>query len=215
MRSSARKTAPRVRDGRVQRKNRWSSTPNNFGGIGVAIERRRPGSGFRHVVTQSDVFNFIQMIPRWEQLSIWLNRIILDAGSRTRFGWFRYGTVALCAMPSNLIVGISREAFYRDVDFFDRVGIPYEFQSEEQRSANAHDPELGSADVVCRFNLPQATCFHLTRTFLHELGHHVDRVSNRKGWCTRGEEFAERFGRRLEREVWRAYVSCFGEPQAS
>ena len=167
------------------------------------------------MVTQSDVFNFIRMIRRWETLSIWLNRIVLDTGSRTRFGWFRYGTVALCTMPANLVVGIQREWFYRDIDSFDRVGIPYERQSDDQRSANAHDPELAHADFVCRFTLSQAKCFHLTRTLLHELGHHADRVSNRKGWCSRGEDFAERFGRRLERDVWQAYINLFGKPRHS
>jgi hypothetical protein len=206
------KTAMRVRNGRVRRKNRWSPTPDNFGGAGVAIERCRPGRGYRHVVSQSDVYDFVRLVPGWEQMSVSLNRIVLDAGSRYLFGWFRCGIVALCAMPSDLIVGLGKDAYYRDADFFQQCGVECRFQTPEEQAAAGDDGELSGSDVLCRFTRSQARCFHLTRTLLHELGHHLDLISNRKHRCTRGEEFAERMRRDLDQVVWPRYVRCFGEP---
>jgi hypothetical protein len=207
-----RRSATKVRDGRVQRKNRWTPTPNNVGGVGVAIERCRPGRGYRHVVTQDEVYDFIRLVPGWEEMSVRLSRIILDSGNSYRFGWFCRGVVALCAMPSDLVVGLCREAYYRDIDFYERFGVECRKRSDEEEAAGDHGEEFDGADVVCRFTRSQARCFHLTRTLLHELGHHLDLISNRKRYCSRGEEFAERMRRELNDVVWPRYVRHFGEP---
>jgi hypothetical protein len=207
-----RRTATKVRDGRVQRKNRWTPTPNNAGGVGVSIERCRPGRGYRHVVTQDEVYDFIRLVPGWDEMSVKLNRIILDSGSSSSFGWFCRGTVALCAFPSNLIVGLSQNAYYRDADYYQRFGVDCRFQTEKQPWEPDDGDEFDGCYAVCRFTRAQARCFHLTRTLLHELGHHLDLISNRKRYCSRGEEFAERMRRELDAVVWPRYVRHFGEP---
>jgi hypothetical protein len=50
------------------------------------------------------------------------------------------------------------------------------------------------------------------RVFLHELGHHYDYITNRKRRCSRGEDFAESYGQRLEKEIWPDYIRAFGDP---
>src|SRR5262245_18299661 len=51
MYSFPRKTAPKVRNGQVQRKNRWQETPNcyNTEQPVPVIDRQWPGYGFRHL----------------------------------------------------------------------------------------------------------------------------------------------------------------------
>src|SRR5437016_4912059 len=85
----------RISDGRVQWKNNWRPTPDNFGRPQVSIERCRPGRGHRHVLRCADVYTFIHLLPAWDELSGSLNRILLAPGSETSLGWFRRGTVAV------------------------------------------------------------------------------------------------------------------------
>lgn len=222
MRNSVRRTATKVRDGQTQFKNRWTTTPNNFDGVGVAIERKRPGTGFRHVLTQNDIFEFLRLVPRWNALSVGLNRIVLDHGSQDRFGWYHRGGIGLNAMESDLDVSMGREAFYRDIEFFDRVGVEYRTRRvkeswEEGMESWVYDEQDDWANdvyAVCRFTRDQARCFHLVRTLLHELGHHLDQTTNPKRWCSRGERFAENAGRHLERTLWNSYCRRFGSPVA-
>jgi hypothetical protein len=200
MKRMMRKTAPKVVDGRVQRKNRYRTDPCYVGDRRVAIERRRPGYDYRHVVTQNDVYAFLQIVPHWEQLARGLNKIVLDEGSETQSGWFVRGVIALCAFPRDLRVEFDKQYFYRDIDFFERLRVPYSLGEENQ-----------SQSVTCQFNRATARCHLLMRTLLHELGHHLDLATNRRRWCSRGEEFAERIGRELERRTWSEYRRVFGD----
>jgi hypothetical protein len=50
----------------------------------------------------------------------------------------------------------------------------------------------------------------LMDVFLHELGHHHDRVtSKRKKDCGRGEAYAEEFARTMAKRIWPDYVKRF------
>src|SRR5688500_14798679 len=68
-----RRTAPKVKDGRVQKKNRHTLT----GHLGCIIDRESPGRGFRHVVSKRDIQHFIEIIPNWDVLAERLDRIVL------------------------------------------------------------------------------------------------------------------------------------------
>ncbi|HYT90433.1 MAG TPA: hypothetical protein VEL76_17135 [Gemmataceae bacterium] len=196
-----RKTAPKVRDGRVQRKNNWRPTPDNYGQPQVSIARLRPGRGYRHVLRCADVYTFVHLLPDWDSLKTSLNQILLVAGSNTIQGWFRPGKVAVCALPSNLELVFHRDFFARDGAFLDRLRVPYEFFPEEK------------TQVRCWLTPATARCFLLMRVLVHELGHHHDRITNPKGWCSRGEAFAERYERIVEEQVWSRYLAVFGDPR--
>jgi len=55
-----RKTTPKVRAGRVQKKNRADLSPDFFLGnlSELVIDRQRPGEGRRHVLMKRDVESF-------------------------------------------------------------------------------------------------------------------------------------------------------------
>jgi len=70
-----RRTATKVKAGRVQRKNRHIPT----GRLGYVLDRESPGRGFRHVLTKRDVQAFIDIVPEWDRFSERLERIVLDS----------------------------------------------------------------------------------------------------------------------------------------
>ena len=79
-----------------------------------------------------------------------------------------------------------------------------------------HRPILGrlgvAADpqddgVECRFTDEQAKAFLLLHVFLHEPGHHVDRMqSKQQSASRRGEPFAERYANELSVVIWPDYI---------
>jgi hypothetical protein len=208
MKRNQRKTAPKVVDGRVQKKNRNRRAPCYVGDRRVAIERRKPGYDYRHAVTQNEVYAFLQIVPGWQEYAKGLNKIILDEGNEYRSGWFQRGTIAVCAFPRDLRVQFGKPYFYRDVDFFERMAVPYSAEATEQEG----DGKNQRPKVTCQFNKATARYYALMRTLLHELGHHLDLETNDKQWCSRGEEFAESVGRALERRIWPHYCRVFGNP---
>src|SRR5687768_10613576 len=98
MRVHYRKTAPCVRQGKVQRKNRWTLTPDCYTERPEPIiERQKPGFGYRHILRKEDIRRFIRLLPNWRGLSQGLNAIVLASGSSQYDGWHRPGVVAVCA----------------------------------------------------------------------------------------------------------------------
>lgn len=210
MRSFHRKTATKVVHGRVQRKNRCGPASDYRLEPRVAIERQRAGGEYRHVLRTDEVYSFVSRIPSWDRWAIGLSKIVLDEGSETRFGWFRRGEIGLCAMPRDLNVRIWKDYFYRDKDFFDKFGVRYEAVVENDEGGL----QLGEpTEFDCQFNRATAKCFSLLRTLTHELGHHHDRRTNWKGWCSRGEDYAEHIRVLLERELEPHYIELFGWPR--
>jgi hypothetical protein len=93
-----RKTAPKVRGGKVQRKNRtdhaclYCHEPE----YGPVIQRARPDPGFRHVLHQSSVYYFLRLPSDWEELWQALNTLLLAPG-RPRHRRLSF----LCALRSD------------------------------------------------------------------------------------------------------------------
>ena len=98
-----RKSAPRVKAGRVQKKNNWTpaATYYNTEFAVPAIDRMRPGDGYRHLLKKRDIDDFIELLPDWSELSIGLNAIVLAAGGDC-MGWHEPGVVHLCAWEQEL-----------------------------------------------------------------------------------------------------------------
>ena len=199
-----RKTNPRVIDGVVQKKNNATTT----GDYTVEplstwrFEKQRPRPGFKHVVGKQDLDLFISIIPDFAGYSVGLDAIVLTAGSASLFGLYQYGWTAngvinLCAWPAEMYMPLSDRFIETHPKLFDRLNIPFE------------KPEDGPA--IYQFTKDTAKAFMLLDVFLHELGHHHDRVnSKRKKDCGRGEAYAEEFAREMADRIWPAYTRAFG-----
>lgn len=161
------------------------------------VFRERPGRGYRHVVRQRDIPKFVSLVPSWDELSVGLSSILLAGASSRCDGWHEPGLVALCAWEA--WSPVSRDRAYVDAhrDIFDRLCI-------------VREPVADSERVLCHFSENQARAFLLLHVFLHELGHHHDRMTTRtKEDAARGEAYAEAWALENEARVWDRYTRAF------
>lgn len=195
-----RRTATKVKNGRVQRKHRETVTVLQ----GYVLDRQSPGRGFRHVVTKRDVQAFIDIIPQWHLFSPRLERIVLSAPSEGHDGEYafyhreRTGGIFLDAWPEDLWTEMTSDYFESHLGIFTRLGVAWEKLKD---------------GVLCRFTEAQARAFVLLHVFMHELGHHYDRLNQKSVHRTRGEDFAERFAIERFNELFPKYVEVFGDPR--
>jgi hypothetical protein len=195
-----RRTATKVRDGRVQRKNRHVPT----GLQGYVLDRESPGRGFRHVLNKRDVQAFIDLVPDWDRLSSRLERIVLaspDSQADGQYAFYRReetGAIFLHAWRADLWIELTLGYFEAHQGIFERLGASY---------------DRLKGGVMCRFTEAQARAFMLLHVFMHELGHHFDRIHQKHWGASRGEDYAERFAARRFEQLLPAFVRVFGDPR--
>lgn len=196
-----RKTAPGVRDGRVGHKNNWTRSPSIYRDPQprLVIDRRRPGAGYQHVLLKRDVEGFVELIPNWDELAVGLDVIVLDCGRRGCDGWYDRGVIGLVAWPRNLRYAVDPDWYRRHREFLARIDV------RTEGSGN---------DLIVHWTPETARAYQLCHVFLHELGHHADRMHTRlrEDNAPRGERFAEDYAFALEREVLERYFEEFGLP---
>lgn len=194
-----RRTATKVKGGRVQRKNRQIPT----GRLGCVIDRESPGRGFRHVLTKRDLQAFIDIIPDWDRLAERLERITLSAHSSSAYGahgfFHREETceILLHAWNEDLWVWLTPKFFADHRDIFLALGVSHE-ESEE--------------DILCRFTEAQARAFMLLHVFMHELGHHHHCLRAKHRSTDLDEDYAERFANQRFHQMLPDYKRVFGDP---
>lgn len=200
-----RKTAPGVRDGRVQRKNNWKRSPDCYSvpQLVPAIDRRRPGPGHRHLLLKRDIERFVRLIPDWDKLAVGLHVIVLDCGTRDCYGWHYWGEIGICAWPTELREEVTASWFRENRGILQRI---------EARVEIDEDPPN---DVIIHWSPWTARAFQLCDVFLHELGHHHDRMTTRTkgGRGPRGEPYAEDYARKYGALIWERYLKEFGLPE--
>jgi hypothetical protein len=165
-----------------------------------AIDRQRPGEGYRHHLLKRDIERFVELIPRWEQLARGLDVIVLAPGRRDCDGWYNRGVIGLCAWPINLIYTADLGWYLDHCGFLKRI----ETRVEEKENG----------DVVIHWTPDTVRAYLLCHVFLHELGHHHDRMTTRSKLdnAPRGEQFAEKCAWEFEERVLEAYLEEFGLP---
>ena len=91
----------------------------------------------------------------------------------------------------------------------DRLDVPIEPVFDTPEDEECCRPKLFSQ--VCRFTEESARGFQLMHVFLHELGHHHDRMTTRsKRFASRGEGYAEHYANRYADRIWQRYLELFG-----
>lgn len=189
-----RKSAPNVKSGRVQKQNNWLPTPNYYNTDQPlpVIDRKRPGAGYRHLLKKKDIVNFIGILPDWSEISRGLNGIVLSPGDETNFGYDVPGAVHICAWDREMWITVTQVFYEKSAGLLERLGVPCESD--------------GSDGFLCKFNEETARAHQLLSTFLHELGHHHDRMSTRsKIRASRGEPYAEAYAKNYEARIWKRY----------
>lgn len=201
-----RKVAPKVREGVVQKKHRHHATA----ALGFVVDRESPDEGCQHVVTKRDIHDLTSIIPHWSQLRVGLEGVILASGDAGADGRYCYhanehtGSIEIPAWTGDLWTVFTPDYFEEHREILERLAV-----------ASGPIAAPSKADgVECRFTLPQAKAFVLLHVFLHELGHHVDRMhSKQQRGSPRGEPFAEHYANSLASLIWSDYVRLFGDPR--
>jgi hypothetical protein len=196
------RTTPKVKNGRVQPKNRNRLTSHSS----CVIDRESPGHGFQHVVTKADLQAFLDIIPDWERYSERLERIVLAAPGDHCDGLYEFfhreesGVIYLHAWSKDLWVEMVPSYFQAHQTIFDRLGVRY---------------DIGKDYACCYFSAAQARAYILLHVFLHELGHHFDRIHQKHLGATKGEDYAEQFANSRFELLLPRYEQVFGPPQTS
>ncbi len=193
-----RKSAPKVAGGQVLRKNNHKLTPNywNTTQKEIQIDTEKPGKGFKHFLKKRDIRNFIEIIPNWGIYSQDLDAILLESGNSSHDGVYYYsGVICISAWPKDKDVELNKNYFKEHKPLLKRLGV----QSTERKEF-----------FFCEFNEDQIKAFQLLHIFLHELGHHYDRIKTKsKHSSARGEDFAEDFAFEHEKQMWNKYQERF------
>ena len=199
MQCGARKSAPKVVAGKVQKKNNWSQSTDYYYAPQprvVIVDRRRPDEGYKHVLRIEDIYKFLELLPEWNHLAVGLNAIVLAPGSQWADGLYHQGVVHICAWREYLWLEAS-ESYYQDhANIFERLGVPCE--------------ELPSGEFLCKFDEGSVRAYQLLHILLHELGHHHDRMTTRsQKQSSRGEPYAEAYAIEHEALIWERYWKAF------
>lgn len=198
MRRINRKTSPKVIGGLVQRKNNWAPTPDYYNTVQrlPVIDRKRPGKGFRHLLKQKDIHDFIGILPDWNEISVGLDAIVLAPGSWDAFGYHARGVVHICAWDENVWTELAKEGYEQEREILEKLNVECE-QMEDR--------------VLCKFTENTARAHQLLATLLHELGHHHDRMTTRsKLYADRGESYADEYAKAYSEQIWIEYQETFG-----
>ena len=157
-----------------------------------------------HVVNRRQLHDFLELIPDWEILSHRLEKIVLERGMANLDGFHQFflrertGAIYLCAWKQELWTTVQRWYFDEHRHHFELLGLSYDLDQES---------------VTCRFTISQARAFTLLHVFLHELGHHYDRIRRRSAKAKLEEDFAERFANRRFDQLLPLYRARFGDPR--
>jgi hypothetical protein len=204
-----RKTTPRVKDGRVQKKNRATTTAPDGYTLGESLQlvRHAPGPRHVHVVDEHDIRRFLELLPDWSTLSTGIHAIVLDRDRRFD-GCYRHdGVIVLASWPEEIVQEFSIEYYDQHREVFERIGVPCEVLTEPSLEGAIGKPEQYAR---CWFEPHTARDYLLMHVFLHELGHHHDRRTLPGAtYCKRGEDYAEAWAVARERELWSRYRAWF------
>jgi hypothetical protein len=199
MRSQPRRNALRTRDGRVEKKNNWVDDRGDYFAwtqSEIRLDRKRPGAGYRHVVTLRQLRDFLTLLPDWDEVARGLDAIVLDEGRDDAMGWYNDSVVALCAWPAES--GLWWEV---DTSWLDDNAATLELLEVEVDEIDGR--------VGLLWTEAQARAFMLLDVLPHELGHHYDSLTTRSGRVGRGEPFATQYAQRTLETVWPAYCERF------
>jgi hypothetical protein len=193
-----RRTATRVKGGRVQKKNNWAPSRDDYYArpqAEIRIDRRAPGDGFRHLVTVGQLRAAIELLPEWDEVAVGLRAVVLDEGADA-MGWHELGVIAICAWERELWWTDAYPAFVDEhVAVFDALGV-----ERVKRGPR----------IEVRWTEEQARAFQLLHILPHELGHHHDRMTTRsRREPARGEPYAEAYANRALEAMLPAYGRAF------
>ena len=162
----------------------------------LTIDRVAPGKGFRHFLLKKDILSFIELLPQWSGLSRGLTQIVLARGEAGCDGWYGGNVLAINAWERDLWRVVPPDYYSNHCLLFASLGVECIKQGR---------------NYLCKFSITAVRAFQLLHVFLHELGHHYDKITTKKKLdVSRGELFAEQYAARYGELIWQRYIERFG-----
>lgn len=199
-----RRATPKVKNGKVQKKNRYQQSQNYYltSPSQLQIDCMNPGKDYIHLLDRYDIERFLAIIPNWQELARGLNAIVLAGRRRSCDGWHERGVIHICSWQKELWIDYEEWYFNAHEAIFKRLHVP-----SQTLETMADDDERY---VRCFFSEENAKAYQLLHIFLHELGHHYDRMTtDKKLHSVRGESFAESFALEHEKIIFERYCEVF------
>jgi hypothetical protein len=215
-----RRTAMKVRDGRVLKKHNWRLDPGDYRALPqdeIRLDRRRPPEGSRHLITIAELRRFLALLPDWDEVAVGLDAIVLDSATDCA-GWCGPGVVAVCAWDHDLWEWWSADMEHAHRHILDLLAVERVPITESAEHAEFVDDltalgvrvQRALGEIEVRWTETQARAYQLLHILPHELGHHHDRMTTHSGrHAARGEPFAEAYAHRVLDRVWPAYARAF------
>jgi hypothetical protein len=161
------------------------------------IDKEPPGKGFRHYLTKKDIIQFIYLLPDWNRISKGLAKIILAKGANGSDGWYTGAFLAINAWEREALRWVPPEYYLEHKSIFEKLNVECCKQGKE---------------YLCKFDPDSIKAFQLLHVFLHELGHHYDKITTkRQKESSRGEAYAEEYAREIDEIVWNRYFEITGK----
>lgn len=192
-----RKSEQTVKRGRFSKTENQRYTPGAeiLAGTSVVLERHRPGKGYRHVLRKDDVERFITLLPDWDELAIGLETVALLEGRDDIEGIYGHGWIGICAWSRALWHQYERSFLEQPRPSILRVGVPIQDDGER---------------LIGKWTEETIRAYQLLDVFIHELGHHHDRMTtDSQRTVARGERYAEEYATRYADAIWDAYCAEF------
>jgi hypothetical protein len=192
-----RRMKPKLKLGKENKRNRIARSrkyENIETGV-LIVDKEESGYGYKHLLDKEEIMKFVEIIPEWEKLSEGLNVILLARGSDYSDGWHSRGKIAIRAWEKDLWKEVSVNYFNEHKMVFDKLEVKYKTKDDGY--------------VLC-FTENKAKAFQLLHIFMHELGHHYDRMTTKyKASSCRGELFAEQYANNHLASLWELYIQKF------
>src|SRR3954467_10975547 len=215
-----RRTAMKVRDGRVLKKHNWRLDPGDYRALPqdeIRLDRRRPPEGSRHLITLAELRRFSELLPDWDEVAVGLDAIVLDSATDLR-RLVRTRRRGICAWDHDPWDWWSADMEHEHRPILDLLAVERVPITESAEHAEVVDDlralgvhvarPLGEVEV--RWTEAQARAYQLLHILPHELGHHHDRMSTHsRRNAARGEPFAESYAHRVLERVWPTYPRAF------
>lgn len=178
-RTNKKKTTPKVKSGKVQRKNYRDVTIIRPDSLKIHVEA--PSLGFQHFLTAENICEFIKIIPEWEMISKGLDEIVLaeeDPDEADGFYDADERKISICAWQQQIQRYCTLGYFIKHAEIFKTLKIPCEETSGYFIFSIAKE----NSKFLDQKEIPEDINEHLQKLYDYHFRLEVDTLKLGKEW---------------------------------
>ena len=198
-----RKVTPKVRNGKVQKKDRhqWTEFQDLLDENTFSTIKMKPEEGYIHVVDQKCVLDFVSLIPDWENISKGLSALVLDSegcNHQTDINYYpkSYHSIWLSAFPKDMTLYWSKGFAMGHKKITDFLGVEQE--------------EIDGGEIKTVWTKPKAQAWQLLHLFLYDLYCHFECFAQGKEKYYHQDKLAEEYAIKTAELIVSDYEKVIG-----